>query len=90
MESPHVREYKIVLDSGFHTDGLRIAGTGLDSSLCQWNLDSNLQWDSGFLEQYSGFQSPLFRIQYKEIFPGLRIPYMGYRRARALTFKANI
>ena len=38
----------------------------LDSGLKQWNLDS------GFLELYSGFQSPRFRIQqakYKIRFP---------------------
>ena len=38
-----------------------IQGTGF--LLCQWNLDSGFlsQWDSGFLELYSGFQSPEIR-----------------------------
>ena len=34
----------------------------LNSRLCQWILDSNLKWDSGFLKLYSGFQSPGFQI----------------------------
>ena len=36
----------------------------LDSSLCQLNLDSGFQSlvDSGFLELFSRFQSPGFRI----------------------------
>ena len=40
-ESPHVRESKTVLDSGFHTvdSGFQV----LDSSICQWNLDSGFQ-----------------------------------------------
>ena len=39
-------------------------GQVLDSSLCQWNLDSGFQSlvDSGFLELFSRFQSPGFRI----------------------------
>ena len=51
----HVNEFKTVLDSGFHVvdSGFQV----LDSGHKQWNLDS------GFLELYSGFQSPRFRIQ---------------------------
>ena len=39
-------------------------GQVLDSSLCQWNLDSGFQSlvDSGILELFSRFQSPGFRI----------------------------
>ena len=42
----------------------------VDFSICRWNLDldCNCRWDSGFLELYSGFQSPGFGIQ-KQIFP---------------------
>ena len=58
----YVRESRTVLDSGFHVVdfGFQV----LDSSLCQRNLDSEFQsWgDSGFLELYSGFQSPGFWI----------------------------
>ena len=36
--SPHVREFKTVLDPGFHVVVSRFQV--LDSSLCQWNLDS--------------------------------------------------
>ena len=51
-----------ILDSGFHTVDSRFQL--LDSNLCQWKLDSGSQnlRDSGFLELYSGFQNPGFRI----------------------------
>ena len=51
---------KTFLDSGFHAvdAGLQV----LDSSLCQWNLDSGFQSLVGFLEQWSGFQNLGFRI----------------------------
>ena len=41
IDHPRVRESKTVLDSGIHaTDsGLQV----LDSSVCQWNLDSRFQ-----------------------------------------------
>ena len=44
--SLHVRESKTVLDSGFHTvdSGFQV----LDSSLCQWNLESGFQLFVGF------------------------------------------
>ena len=44
--SQYVRESKTVLDSGFHaTDsGFQV----LDSSLCEWNLDSGLPSLMGF------------------------------------------
>ena len=44
--SPHVMESRTVLDSGFHTvdSGFQV----LDSSLCQWNLDSGFQSLVGF------------------------------------------
>ena len=60
--SPCVKEFKTVLDPGFHA--VDSGGQVLDSSLCQWNLDSGFQSlvDSGFLELFSRFQSPEFRI----------------------------
>ena len=57
--SPYVRESKTVLDSGFQA---------LDSSLCQWDLDSEFQYLVGFriLQLYSGF--------HKQTFPGFWNP----------------
>ena len=89
MESPHVRESKIVLDSGFHTVDSElqelawipvfVSGTWIPVFS---GIPDSLSCIPDSIAHYSGF--------YKEIFSGLRIPYMGYRRARALTFKANI
>ena len=46
--SLHIRESKTVLDSGFQVPMLVfVSGT--------WIPDSNLKWDSGSLELYSGF-----------------------------------
>ena len=62
-----------ILDSGFHTMDPRFQL--LDSNLCQWKFDSgskNLR-DSGFLELYSGFQNPGFRIPQAN-FPRFWIP----------------
>ena len=50
--SPHVRESKIVLDSGFRA---------VDSGLQVLHL-FRIPIDAEFLELYSGFQSPGFRI----------------------------
>ena len=49
----------------------------LEFSLCQWNVDSGFHplVDSGFLELYSGFQSPGF---HKQTFPGFFIPESGF------------
>ena len=47
MESPHVKGTRPILDSGFQ---IFVSGT--------WIEDSNRQWDSRFLELYSGFQKP--------------------------------
>ena len=56
--SPHLRESKTVLDSGF-----QIPGTGFQIFVSgTWIPYSNLKWDSGFLELHSGFPSPWFRI----------------------------
>ena len=50
---PHVRESKTVLDSGFHT---------VDSSLCQWNLDSGFHLLVGFRIPGAVFWIPNSRI----------------------------
>ena len=66
---PHVRESNTVLDSGFHD----VDSTGIPvifSGSCI--LDSNLKWDSGFLQLH------VFRIPQAQ-FPGFRnlgLPYM--------------
>ena len=79
--SLHVRESKTVLDSGFHTvdSGFQV----LDSSLCQWNLESGLQLfvGFGFIELYSGFQSPGLRI--------LKHNFGGFRNPNSLTLGGN-
>ena len=63
--SPHVKESKTVLDSGFQGTGFRI--------FCQWQLDS------GFLELYSGFLSRGIPIPQAKIFrtPESGFSYMG-------------
>ena len=50
----HVREFKTAFASGFQV---------LNSSLCQWNLDSGFQSivGNGFFELYSGFHMQNFR-----------------------------
>ena len=64
---PHVRESKTVLDSGFHT---------VDSSLCQWNLDSGFHLLVGFQIPEAVFWIPNSRIPHStsKIFPQFRIP----------------
>ena len=75
------KESKTVLDSGFHTvdSGFQV----LDSSLCQWNLESGLQLfvGFGFIELYSGFQSPGLRI--------LKHNFAGFRNPNSLTLGGN-
>ena len=74
LSSPHIMESKKVLDSGQHA--VDSGFQALDFSLSQQNLDSGFQSlvGSGFLEIYSGFQSPRFRIPHKK---RSCIPYMG-------------
>ena len=43
-----------------------------------WNLDSNHKWNSGFLELYSWFQSPWFRIPQAKIVHVFRNPIVLY------------
>ena len=73
FESPHEREPKTVLDSGFHAVDFQIPV--LDSSFFKkigtWISDSSCWWDSEFIELDSGFQRPGFRIPQANLF---RIP----------------
>ena len=62
--SPPLREYKTVLESGFQD---------LDSSLCQWNLDSGFQSLVGFRTPWPVFRIPKPRISHSRI----RIPLHG-------------
>ena len=58
--SLHVRESKTVLDSGFHT--VDSVFQVLDSSLCQWNLESGFQLFVGFRIHWAVFRIPKPRI----------------------------
>ena len=60
--SHNIRKSKTVLDSGFYAADSRLRYSIPVSDSGTWILDSNRQWDSGFLELYSGFQRPGFRI----------------------------
>ena len=62
--SPHLRESKTFLYSGFHAADSRYCIPVFDSGTCI--LDSSRYWDSGLLELFSGF--------HKQNFPGLQIP----------------
>ena len=67
--SVHIRESKTVLDSGFHDTGSGLQV--LDSSICQWNLDSGFQSLVGFRipwAQDSGFHKQKF----------IAFPYLGW------------
>ena len=77
QNSPHVRESKIVLDSGFQV---------LDSSFCQWNLGSGFRSFVGFRIPWVIFGIPKPRISdsTSEIFriPESGIPYMGWQNIK--------
>ena len=79
--SPHVKGSRTALNSGFNAvdSGFLV----LDSSLCQWNLESGFQsfWDFRFLELFSGFQSSGFRRSTNMNFLdfGIRIPLQASR-----------
>ena len=85
--SPHVRESKTVLDSGFHAvnSGFQV----LDSSLCQWNLDSGFKslegytdskaQDCGIRKQFSRFWIPPAKIYW---IPESAFPYTGRARGK--------
>ena len=72
FESPHARESKAVLDSGFYAMDFRIpVWIPHFFKIGTWISDSNRLWDSGFIELDSGFQSPGFGITQTNLF---RIP----------------
>ena len=75
--SPNVRESKTVLESGFQV---------LDSSLCQWNLDSGFQSLEGFRTPRAAFRIPKPRIPYSAstIFPdsSFRSTSKNFRESR--------
>ena len=54
------------MDSGFQVLDSRFSVSEA------WIQDSNCYWDSGFLELFSGFESPGFRIPQAKL-PGFRI-----------------
>ena len=56
------------VDSGF--DAMNSGFQVLNFSVCEGNFDSGFQWDSRFLERYSGFQSPGFQISQAKFFQG--------------------
>ena len=65
--SHNIRKSKTVLDSGFYAADSRLRYSIPVSDSGTWILDSNRQWDSGFLELNSGFidrdlgfQKPLY------------------------------
>ena len=65
-KSPHVTRKSWILDS---TPWNRILITGIQISFSgTWILDSNCEWNSGFLHLYSEFQGPGFRIPLAKIF----------------------
>ena len=57
--SPHVKESKTVLDSGFHPSEFQILTSGYFVS-GNWIPDFNRQLNSRFLDLYSGFQNSKF------------------------------
>ena len=85
---PHVREYKTVLDSGFHAVdfGFQV----LDSWLCHWSLDSGFQ-------RLVGFRIPGAKIS-RILQSGF--PYMGWNlsqwpcihcsRPKALSWRRSV
>ena len=85
--SPHGKESKTVLDSGFHAvnSGFQV----LHFSLCQWNQETFMAWwnlDSGFLEVYSKFPCPGFAVPCSKFARGTNWPIVvSSRSRRALT-----
>ena len=64
FKSPHVRQSRAVLDSGFHAmdSGFQLLHSEFLVSGTNWIPDTNRFRHSGFVKLYSGFQSPVFRI----------------------------
>ena len=85
-DSSHARKSKTVLDSGLHA--VRSGFQVLDSSLCQWNLDSGFQ-------SLVGFQIPNSRISdsTSKIFPNAGLHEQkcpGFRNPHSLTWGDKI
>ena len=75
-----MRKSKTVLDSWIPRRGFRIPRTGFQPLSVELGFfDSNRSWDSGFLEPYSGFQSPGFQIPQANIsrIAESEFPYMA-------------
>ena len=73
-------EFKTVLESGFHAvdSGFQIPHPRyMDSRFLVSEIPIVTEWDSGFLELYSGFQIPGFWIPEAKM---LRIPLHGMKR----------
>ena len=85
--SSHVRKSETALDSEFYAvDQSRFQV--LDSSLCQWNLDSGFQSSVGFQIPWAEFQIPRPRIWLHEHnFPGFRNPINGSETNLGLVIK---
>ena len=73
LQSPYVRKYKGILDSGLHAVDSRFQV--LDSSFCQWNLNSGFQSFVGFRILWAVFRIPEPRIpdSTSKIFPDFLI-----------------
>ena len=76
--SPNVRESKMLTTLRFWIPccGFQIPGTKL-WILCQWILDFNHYWDSGFVKKYFGLQNPGSRIPEFQI-PKQKLPGFWY------------
>ena len=77
-DSSHARKSKTVLDSGLHA--VRSGFQVLDSSLCQWNLDSGFQSLVGFQIPNSGISDSTSKIfpnagLHEQKCPGFRNPH---------------
>ena len=83
--SPYVRESKTSWDSGFHAvdSGFQV----LDSSLCQWNLDSGFQLLVGFQIPWAVFRIPKHRIQDSfSCIPYSKAQKSGFHKQKFRTF----
>ena len=88
----HKRESRTVLDCGLHTvdSGFQV----LDSSICQWNLDSGFQSLVGFRIPWAVVQIPKPRIpdSMSKNFPdcGIRIPLPWAIRRKAFALAQKL
>ena len=83
--SPHVRESKTSWDSGF--DAVDSGFQVMDSSLCQWNLDSGSQLLVGFQIPWAVFRIPKHRIQdFFSCIPDSKAQKSGFHKQKFRTF----